>query len=107
MARLLKKKKTANYIEKVQTIIGEVVYKTIEIAKTFQSYYGKLYSINKKDTPDEVKQKREKSKAFLNEICLNKIPEDKLSYLEAPITEEEILKILKESLGGEAQDQMV
>lgn len=77
LARLLKKKKTANYIEKVQTITGEVVYKKIEIAKTFQNYYGKLYSINKKDTPDEVKQKHEKSKAFLNEICLNKIPEDK------------------------------
>lgn len=31
---------------------------------------------------------------------MNKIPEDKLSYLEAPITEEEIIKMLKETPAG-------
>lgn len=30
LARLLKKEKTANYIEKIQTSFGELVYKTVE-----------------------------------------------------------------------------
>lgn len=50
------------------------------------------YAINKKDTKEEVGKKQEKIKAFLKNIGLNKIAENKQSALEAPITEEEIKK---------------
>lgn len=77
-------------------------YRTREIAKIFQDYYGRLYSINKKITTEEADKKREKTKAFLKDIGLNKLAEDKCSELEAPITEDEIKKILKETSVGKS-----
>lgn len=40
LAKIFKKKKTANYIEKIQNSTGEMVYITTKIAGVFQKYYG-------------------------------------------------------------------
>lgn len=47
LARMLKKKKSINYIEKIQNKQGGMVYKTKEIAEVFKCYYRGLYSLNK------------------------------------------------------------
>lgn len=70
-------------------------YRTREIAKTFQDYYGELYSINKKNTPVEAEKKTGENKSLPKRYS-TKISEDKCSDLEAPITEDEIKKTLKE-----------
>lgn len=44
---------------------------------------------------ERVKERMEKTKAFLNNLCLNKFPEAKLGILDGPITVDEITKILK------------
>lgn len=99
LAKLLKKKTTVNYLEEIQTSTGAMVHTTAEIARTFQDYYGKLYSINQQDKIGTIKVK---TKAFLDEVSLNKIPEEKFCILEAPITEDEIKSILKDSPGGKS-----
>lgn len=102
MAKLQKNKITLNYLEKIKTSTGAMVHNTAKIARTFQDYYGKLYSINQQDTPGTIKERNVKTKAFLEEVCLSKIPEDKCCVLEAPITEEKIIHILKDSPGGKS-----
>lgn len=84
LARLLGGKKAANYIEKIQLSTGEPVYKTAEIARTFQDYYSRLYSVNKHGTKEEVDRKQEKIKAYLKDTRLKIISEDQLRQLESP-----------------------
>lgn len=102
LSKILKRKKRANYFESIQTSNGEKVHATSDIARVFQEYYGKLYSITQKEPPDRVKKRLDNTRALLNEIGLKRIAPDKLSLLEDPITEEEILKILKESPAGKS-----
>lgn len=58
LARLLKKKKSINYIEKIQNKQGEMVYKTKEIADVFKFYYGALYSENHTGQQDKDKVRK-------------------------------------------------
>lgn len=60
LARMLKNKSWANFIENIQTGNGEKVYTTSEIVRAFQDYYNKLYSITQK-----VKERSDNTKAFL------------------------------------------
>lgn len=53
LAKMLKKKAGSNFIENIQTGKGEKVYSTPDIAQVSQDYYGKLYSIAQKDTPQQ------------------------------------------------------
>lgn len=46
-----------NYIENIQTNTETMVHTIAEMARTFLDYYGKLYSINQKDTPETRKRK--------------------------------------------------
>lgn len=70
----------------------------MEIARKFQEYYECLYAIGSKE---EVEQKRAKIKAYLRESGLEKITEEQISQLEAPISEEEI-KTIKETPMGKS-----
>lgn len=99
LAQALEKKKSANYIDKIQTGNGEFAHKSVEIAKTFKEYYASLYDIG---TKDEVEQKRVKIKTYLRESGLKKITEEQINQLETPITEEEITKTIRETPMGKS-----
>lgn len=45
LARVLKKKRDLNFIEKIQNIKGEVVTTTKGIAEEFRKYYETLYTV--------------------------------------------------------------
>lgn len=95
LAKILKKKISVNYIEKIQTSTGGIAYTTAEIAKNFQEYYRKLYLINQKDSPEKDKERKEKMEVFLDDLGLNKISDERFKAVEDPITEEEIRKTFK------------
>lgn len=95
LANMLKKKSRSNFIENIQMGKGEKVYSIPDIVRAFQDYHWKLYSITQKETPDKAKERLDNIKVYLNELGLKKIPLDKLSTLEHPITETEIIKILR------------
>lgn len=100
LARMLKKKKSINYIETIHNKNGEMVYTTKEIAKVFKSYYGALYSVKQKG--QQVIEKIEETKEFLKNARLPLLSESERSMLEKPITEEEIHKALKDSALGKS-----
>lgn len=100
LARILKKKKSINYIDKIQNKHGEIVYKTKEIAEVFKSYYGALYSVN--HTGQQDKDKIRKIEEFLARAVLPQIAESDRELLDKPITEEEINKALQDSAPGKS-----
>lgn len=58
-AKMIRKKKLLNYIEKIKNEKGELVNKTTDIAIAFQKYFSSLYAIKKQGTQsEEVKKKR-------------------------------------------------
>lgn len=99
---MLKKKITANYIEKIQDSTGKMVYNTSLIPKNFQEYYSKLYAINKNETNEQKNKRREKMRAFLEGTDLNRISEEQGKGLEESVTEDEIRKILRETPFGKS-----
>lgn len=98
LAKVLRKKKNTNYIDKIETRTGDIRYKNKDITLTF----GGLYAINKNDTQEGREQKREKIKNYLKDIGLAKITEIEQSTLEAPITEDEVRNALKETPVGKS-----
>lgn len=60
LARALKKKKNVNYIEKIKTKSGKIRYKTSDIAKAFQEFYGELYAININNSQEANGEKKER-----------------------------------------------
>lgn len=87
LARMLKKKKEINYIEKIQNKNGDMVYTTTEIAKVFKDYYGALYSVGQKGQRET--EKAEKTKEFLKNIRLPLLSVNDKFNLNKPITQEE------------------
>lgn len=55
---MLKKKKSINYIEKIQKKDGKLVYTTKDIAKVFKSYYGALYTVNQEEYQETEKTEK-------------------------------------------------
>lgn len=98
LAKVLRKKKNTNYIDKIETRTGDIRYKNKDITLTF----GGLYAINKNDTQEGREQKREKIKNYVKDIGLAKITEIEQSTLEAPITEDEVRNALKETPVGKS-----
>lgn len=75
--------------------IGETVYATSEIAGTFQSYYGALYSVRQKRTQKKESKRNQKIKEYLREAKLPKASAEKLLALKDPITQGEINLAMK------------
>lgn len=48
LARMLRKKKSINFIEKIQNKKGEMIHNTKDIAMVFRDFYELLYSVNQK-----------------------------------------------------------
>lgn len=49
LAKILQKKKNINYIEKIQTKDGNMVYSPKGIAEIFRTYYQELYSVQQQE----------------------------------------------------------
>ena len=100
LAKMLGRNKSLNYIEKIKNGRGEMVNKTADIATAFQTYYSALYTIRKEDTHKEKRQ--EKIQEYLKNAKLPKIHKERLTALEAVITQEEIIRALKETSRGKS-----
>lgn len=100
LAKILRKKKARNYIEKIQNSKGDMVYTTKEIGESFRKYYKDLYSVGKIRGQDGAHEK--KIVEFLNKANLPKITENVKDNLESPITVEEINRALAESAPGKS-----
>lgn len=48
LARMLRKKRSINYIEKIQNRRGEMEYNTKDIARAFKDFYEQLYLAKQK-----------------------------------------------------------
>lgn len=72
LAKILINKKTLNY-KKIKNERGEMVYKTTDIAKAFQTYYSALYSIRNKETQKEEETRQIKIQEYLADAKLTKI----------------------------------
>ena len=61
LAKMLRRNKSLNYIEKIKNGRGEMVNKTVNIATAFQTYYSALYAIRKEDTYKGKEKRKEKT----------------------------------------------
>lgn len=58
LARILKKKREINFIEKIQNKNVGMAYKTNEIAKEFRNYYEALYTVGQKGQQEQEKKEK-------------------------------------------------
>ena len=102
LAKILKKKKGKNFVDKIKNKNGEIIQTTTGIAKEFQNYYANLYAVKKGEIQGNETERREKIKKYLVEAGLTKIDEEKLTFLERPISEQEIERAIKETSLGKS-----
>ena len=103
LARMVRKKKTRNFIEKIRNGDGDLVYATNKIAESFRSYYEKLYNVQQKIR--DPAEKKDKIRKVLRQTNLPKIEEYEIERMEESITEQEISEVLKILPTGKARDQ--
>lgn len=82
LAKMIRKKKSLNYIEKIKNEKGEVVNKTTDIALAFQIYFSSLYAIKKQETHLEEEIRKKKIHDYLKKVNLPKIQLEQLKELE-------------------------
>lgn len=92
LAKTVQKRKTRNFIEKIQTKDGHIEYSSKKVAEVFKKYYQELYSIPKQGT--QLKNSRERNIKYLRKAMLPKITEEERECMETPISEEEVSKAI-------------
>ena len=99
LARLIKKKREKNKINKIKNENGEVTTDNSEIQRIIRNYYEQLYS-NKKDN-------LEKMDRFLEKFNLPRLKQEEIEIMNNPITSTEIEAVIKNlPKKTKAQDQM-
>ena len=98
LARLIKKQREKNQINKIRNENGEITTDNTEIQRIVRDYYQQLYA-NKMDNLEEMDE-------FLEKYNLPKLNKEKVENLDRPITRMEIeIAIKKIFQQTKAQDQ--
>ena len=87
LARLIKKKREKNQINKIRNENGEITTDNREIQRIIRDYYLQLYA-NKMDTLEEMDE-------FLEKYNLPKLNQEETENLNRPITSMEIETVIK------------
>ena len=88
LARLIKKKREKNQINKIRTEKGEVTTDNAEIQKIRRDYYETLYG-NKMDNLEEMDR-------FLEKFNLPRLKKEEIEIMNNPITSTEIKVVIKD-----------
>ena len=98
LARLIKKTREKNQINKIRNEKGEVTTDNAEIQRIIRDYYKQLYG-NKMDNLEEKDR-------FLEKFNLLRLNQEEIEIMNNPITSIEIEAVIKNLPKTKAQDQM-
>ena len=98
LARLIKKRREKNLINKIRHEKGEVTTDNAEIQRIIRDYYEQLYG-NKMNNLEERDR-------FLEEFNLPILNKEEIEIMNNPITSTEIEAVIKNLPNTKAQDQM-
>ena len=99
LARLIKRKREKNQINKIRNEKGEVTTDNAEIQRIIRDCYEQLYG-NKVDNLEEMER-------FLEMFNLSRLNQEQIEIMNNPITSTEIEAVIKKnSQKTKAQDQM-
>ena len=87
LARLIKKKREKNQINKIRNEKGNVTTDNAEIQRIIKDYYERLYD-NKIDNLDEMD-------IFLEKFNLSRLNQEEIEIMNNPITSTEIEAVIK------------
>ena len=87
LARLIKKKREKNQINKIRSEIGKITTDNTEIQRIISHYYQQLYA-NKMDNLEEVDK-------FLEKYNFPKLNQEEIENLNRPITSTEIETVIR------------
>ena len=90
MARLIKKKREKNQINKIRNEKGEVTTDNAETQRNIRNYYEQLY-VNKIDNLEEMDR-------FLQKFNLPRLNQEEIEIMNNPITRTEIEAVIKNLL---------
>ena len=89
VARIIKKKREKNQINKIRNEKGEVATDNGEIQRVTRDYYEQLYG-NKMDNLEEMDR-------FLEKFSLSRLNQEEVEIMNNPITSTEIEAVIKKS----------
>ena len=98
LARLIKKQREKNQINKIRNENGDITTDNTEIKRLIRDYYQQLYA-NEMDNLEEMDK-------FLEKYNLPKLNQEEIENLNRPITSMEIEAVIKNFQQTKAQDQM-
>ena len=98
LARLIKKQREKNQINKIRNENGEITTDNTEIQKIIRDYYHQLYA-NKMDNLEEMEK-------FLEKYNFPNLNQEEIEDLNRPITSTEIKTVVRNLEQTKAQDQM-
>ena len=87
LARLIKKKREKNQINKIRSENGEITTDNTEIQRIIRDYYQQLYA-NIMDNQEEMEE-------FLEKLNLPKLNQEEIENLNRPITSMEIETVIR------------
>ena len=87
LARLIKKKREKNQINKIRNEKGEVTTDNAEIQRIMRDYYEQLYG-DKMDNLEEMDR-------FLEKINLSRLSQEEIEIMNNPVTSTEIEAVIK------------
>ena len=87
LARLIKKKRQKNQINKIRNVNGEITLENIDIQRIIRDYYQQLYA-NKMDNLEEMDK-------FLEKYNFPKLNQEEIENLNRPITSMEIKTVIR------------
>lgn len=96
LAGKLKERSSTTYIPHIKGRDGQLIALPKDIAKTFGEFYSSLYNLTPPSSSPSVLEE------YLSSSCLARLPSPVRSSLEAPITIEELMTVIKTVKSGKA-----